>query len=98
MLKQFFINKFEMIIKTFLEGDETGLKWKWSIVKPGGARYGARSGVSCTFWGKKAYTFGGAADNETEEDLSAVFYNQLHSFDLHQFIWSESKYWQSFLF
>ncbi|CAH1396329.1 unnamed protein product [Nezara viridula] len=71
------------------KGDETGLKWKWSIVKPGGARYGARSGVSCTFWGKKAYTFGGAADNETEEDLSAVFYNQLHSFDLHQFIWSE---------
>uniref|UniRef100_A0A0A9WEH8 Kelch domain-containing protein 4 n=1 Tax=Lygus hesperus TaxID=30085 RepID=A0A0A9WEH8_LYGHE len=71
------------------KGDTTGLKWKWSVVKPGGMKYGARSGVSAAFFGNYAYTFGGSVDNETEEDMTAEFFNELHSLDLQKLVWSK---------
>lgn len=71
------------------ENDMTGLKWKWSQVKPGGSKYSARCGVSMALApGGKAYTFGGVfdVDNEDEEDIDGTFYNDLHCLDLDKFV------------
>ncbi|KAL1116970.1 hypothetical protein AAG570_004298, partial [Ranatra chinensis] len=72
------------------KNDMTGLKWKWSSVKPGGVKCEGRSGVSATCWGGRAYTFGGSCDVETEEDVNAEFFNELHSLDLKKLMWSEA--------
>ncbi|XP_046682403.1 kelch domain-containing protein 4 [Homalodisca vitripennis] len=71
------------------KNDTSGLKWKWSVVKPGGAKYSARCGVALTSApGGKAYTFGGVfdVDNEDDDDIDGVFYNDLHSLDLEKFV------------
>lgn len=79
----------DMFLLSPEKGDESGLKWKWSPVKSGGMKYGPRSGVSSAFSGKRAFTFGGSSDHETEEEMTAEFHNDLHSLDLSKFIWSE---------
>lgn len=84
-------------IFNFLEGDESGLKWKWSVVKPGGIKYGTRSGVSAVYSSKRAFIFGGSSDYETEEDMTAEFHNQLLSLDLTRFIWSEGTLLKKFI-
>lgn len=73
----------------FAEGDSTGLKWKWSTLKPGGIKYGPRSGVSATSWGNKVFIFGGSSDHETEEELTAEFHNDLLMLDIQRNVWSE---------
>jgi hypothetical protein len=59
-------------------------------LKPGGVRPDPRSGVSATYWGGKAYTFGGGNDQETEEEMTTEFSNEFHSLDLAKYIWSPS--------
>nr|XP_018895787.1 PREDICTED: kelch domain-containing protein 4 [Bemisia tabaci] len=80
----------DMFLLTPDKNDSTGLKWKWVKVKPGGARPLPRSGLSMavTVPATKAYTFGGVYDvEESEEDLSGTFFNDLHLLDLEQVIW-----------
>lgn len=72
-----------------IENDTTGLKWKWSQVKPGGSKYSPRCGVALTSApGGKVYTFGGVfdIDDEDEEDISGTFYNNLHCLDWEKLI------------
>lgn len=77
------------------EHDTTGQKWKWSQVKLGGAKYSARCGVALTAApGGKAYTFGGVFDveNEEEEDINGVFYNDLNCLDLEKLVFRTGNY------
>lgn len=76
-----------------VEGDDTGLKWKWSSIKPGGTRPEPLSGISFAVnpASGRAYTFGGALDTETEEDIQTQFFNDLYSIDLSKYIWSRGR-------
>lgn len=71
------------------KNDTTGLKWKWSVIKPGGARYSPRCSLGVAVGaGGKAYTFGGVFDEEDDdEEISGVFYNDLYSLELDKFVW-----------
>ncbi|XP_014242698.1 kelch domain-containing protein 4 [Cimex lectularius] len=79
----------DMFLLSPERNDTTGLKWKWSIVKPGGVRYFDRSGVSCAYFNNKAYTFGGSTDHETEAEIESEFHNDLHVLSLDKFMWNE---------
>lgn len=78
------------LLSSYIEGDTTGTKWKWSTVKPGGAKYSSRCGVSLAVGaGCKAYTFGGVWDQEQEDgdNIAGTFYNELHVLELDKLIW-----------
>lgn len=54
-------------------------KLKWEKRKKGGLAPSLRSGTSMTHWAAKGLgvLFGGVLDQENDEDLSSVFYNDL---------------------
>lgn len=71
------------------KGDVTGLKWKWSLIKPGGMRPPPRGGMAvATAANGKSYVFGGVLDvEEDEEDLQGQFSNDLHVMELSNPVW-----------
>uniref|UniRef100_A0A336MIZ2 CSON002418 protein n=1 Tax=Culicoides sonorensis TaxID=179676 RepID=A0A336MIZ2_CULSO len=71
------------------KGDSSGLKYKWTLVKPGGAKPMPRSGMSVAVAPNgKAYNFGGVLDTkEDEEDIEGQFGNDLHVLDLSSCVW-----------
>uniref|UniRef100_A0A0B7A3Z8 DUF4110 domain-containing protein n=2 Tax=Arion vulgaris TaxID=1028688 RepID=A0A0B7A3Z8_9EUPU len=68
---------------------DNSVKWKWQSVKQSGVRPSPRSGMTAVFAaGNKAFLFGGVFDEEEdEEDLEGVFYNELWSLDLEKGKW-----------
>ncbi|XP_063235245.1 kelch domain-containing protein 4 [Bacillus rossius redtenbacheri] len=71
------------------KNDATCTKWKWVSVKHSGVRMSPRCGMSAAVAaGNKAFTFGGVWDvEESEEDLSGTFFNDLHVLDLESATW-----------
>jgi len=71
--------------------DTTGLKWKWQSVKQSGVRPSPRSGfIMAPCGGDRAVAFGGVYDEEDEEEeLEGVFYNDLFQLDLAKTTWHE---------
>ncbi|KAI5712697.1 hypothetical protein M8J75_010532 [Diaphorina citri] len=65
-------------------------KWKWSRVKTGGVKISPRSSFPlCAAPPHWAYAFGGVMDMEEdeEEDLDSVFYNDLYVLNLDTLTW-----------
>ncbi|XP_059160782.1 kelch domain-containing protein 4-like [Physella acuta] len=64
-------------------------KWKWQPMKQGGSRPTCRSGMCAAVApGNKAFLFGGVYDEEDDdEDLESVFFNELWSLDLEKAKW-----------
>lgn len=73
----------------FPETDTSGTKYKWTVIKPGGVHFQPRCGMPVTQApNNNAYVFGGVFDLEdTEEDISGNFFNDLHCFDLEKLCW-----------
>lgn len=70
------------------ENDATGTKWKWSQIKIGGAKLPLRCSMPITLApNNTAYCFGGVYDEEEDEDLSGVFFNDCYSLDLEKHVW-----------
>lgn len=68
--------------------DQTGLKWKWISVKQTGIKLSPRCGISASLiHSNLAYLFGGVFDEENEEELHGIFYNDLLVLDLEKFQW-----------
>lgn len=65
------------------------MKYKWSLVKPGGSKPLPRSGMSVAIAANgKAYAFGGVLDTkEDEDDLEGQFGNDLHMIDTANPVW-----------
>lgn len=65
------------------------MKYKWAVVKPGGAKPLPRSGMSVAVAANgKCYNFGGVLDTkEDEEDIEGQFGNDLHVLDLSSLVW-----------
>ncbi len=59
--------------------DQDLSKLKWERKKKAGYAPTLRSGCSMTLWGSKGMgvLFGGVADEEDEDDMKSVFYNDL---------------------
>lgn len=72
-----------------LENDQTGLKWKWSVVKQGGIRVSPRCSASAIIVTPSiAYMFGGVYDEEdNDEELHGTFYNDLIALNLSKLQW-----------
>lgn len=83
-----------LLFYSFLENDQTGLKWKWSIVKQGGITVSPRcSATAVLVQPHLAYMFGGVYDEEdNEEDLYGYFFNDLVAFNLTKLQWHTGKY------
>ncbi|BFZ13554.1 hypothetical protein BsWGS_16593 [Bradybaena similaris] len=64
-------------------------KWKWQPIKQSGGRPSPRSGMSAALvTGNKALLFGGVYDEEEdEEEMESIFYNELWSLDLDKGKW-----------
>merc|ERR1739838_38926 len=73
------------------KNDTTGLKWKWQSVKQSGVRPSPRCGfIMAPSGNDRAVAFGGVYDEEDEEEeLEGVFYNDLFQLDLTKTIWHE---------
>ncbi|RZF40849.1 hypothetical protein LSTR_LSTR003359 [Laodelphax striatellus] len=71
------------------KGDTTGLKWKWTSVKPGGAKPSPRSGLSAAIAPpNRIFAFGGVMDQEDEdEDLVSEFFNELLLLEVDRTTW-----------
>ncbi|KAI5450644.1 Kelch repeat-containing protein 3 [Naganishia albida] len=65
-------------------------KLKWEKRKKGGLAPSLRSGTSMTHWAAKGLgvLFGGVLDQENDEDLSSVFYNDLYTYNPTTSKWS----------
>lgn len=70
------------------------MKWKWVSFKQGGIVPTPRSGWSIALApGNKAYTFGGVYDEEeSEEDISGTFFNDINVLDLEKKSWKPSNF------
>ncbi|XP_034190828.1 kelch domain-containing protein 4 isoform X1 [Osmia lignaria lignaria] len=79
----------DMFLMTPEKNDQTGLKWKWVLVKQSGIKISPRCSVSAVLVQPNlAYLFGGVFDNEDdEEELHGTFYNDLVALDLEKFQW-----------
>lgn len=77
------------IKRYIIENDDTNLKWKWICIKPSGIRMSPRCSVSATLVQLNlAYLFGGVCDEEdNEEEVNGIFYNDLIALDLEKFQW-----------
>jgi N-acetylneuraminic acid mutarotase len=60
---------------------------KWQKVKRSGYGPSNRSGFSMVVHKRSLVTFGGVEDDETEEDLESVFYNDIFGFSLDRKKW-----------
>lgn len=83
--------KFLKLFKFFFltENDQTGLKWKWSVVKQGGITVSPRCSASAVIVQPNlAYMFGGVYDEEdNDEDLNGTFFNDLVAFNSSKLQW-----------
>lgn len=78
-----------ILLYSFAEHDQTGLKWKSSVVKQSGIHVSPRCSASgILVQPNLAYIFGGVLDSEEdEEDLTGSFFNDLYALDLEKFQW-----------
>lgn len=82
-----------MLYIYIIEYDQTGLKWKWISVKQTGIKLSPRCGISASLiHSNLAYLFGGVFDEENEEELHGIFYNDLLVLDLEKFQWHIGRY------
>ncbi|OXU28692.1 hypothetical protein TSAR_007128 [Trichomalopsis sarcophagae] len=79
----------DMFLLTPEKNDQTGLKWKWSIVKQGGISVSPRCSASAVIVQPHlAYMFGGVYDEEdNDEELHGTFFNDLVAFNLSKLQW-----------
>ncbi|XP_011499682.1 PREDICTED: kelch domain-containing protein 4 [Ceratosolen solmsi marchali] len=79
----------DMFLLTPEKNDETGLKWKWSTVKPSGITVSPRCSASAVIVQPNiAYIFGGVFDEEdNEEELNGRLFNDLFSLNLSKPQW-----------
>ncbi|KAL5021887.1 hypothetical protein ScPMuIL_001042 [Solemya velum] len=71
--------------------EENITKWKWHSVKQSGTRPSARCGFSAVVVpGNRSVCFGGVYDEEeNEEQLRGVFYNEMYSLELDKYKWHD---------
>ncbi|KZC08287.1 PREDICTED: kelch domain-containing protein 4 [Dufourea novaeangliae] len=79
----------DMFVMTPEKNDQTGLKWKWVSVKQSGDKPSSRCSTSAVLvQPNMAYMFGGVFDEEDdEEELHGIFFNDLIALDLEKFQW-----------
>lgn len=82
----------------FIENDQTGLKWKWTLVKQSGVHVSPRCSASATLIQPgTAYMFGGVYDEEeNDEELNGNFYNDLFCLNLSKSQWHTGIFFKSF--
>ncbi|KAJ8302928.1 hypothetical protein KUTeg_019324 [Tegillarca granosa] len=78
--------------KTKNEDEWQPIKWKWSQVKQSGCRPSPRCGMSlATISGNKGLIYGGVFDQEEDdEQIEGVFFNDLFTLDLEKGKWFET--------
>lgn len=71
------------------KNDETGLKWKWTLVNQGGIKPSPRcSSTAILVQPNLAYLFGGVYDDDdNEEELNGMFFNDLVALNLEKYQW-----------
>lgn len=81
------------------ENDQTGLKWKWTLVKQNGITVSPRCSASAVIVQPSlAYMFGGVYDEEdNEEELHGTFFNDLVALNLNKLQWHTGKVISSIL-
>lgn len=79
----------DMFLLSPEKNDQTGLKWKWTLVKQSGITISPRcSATAILAQPNLALMFGGVFDEEeNEEDLKGTFFNDLVSLDLEKYQW-----------
>ncbi|XP_034945486.1 kelch domain-containing protein 4 [Chelonus insularis] len=82
----------DMFILSPDKRDETNKKWKSAFVKQSGTKFSPRcSSTAVLIQPNIAYIFGGVYDNEDEEELRGVFFNDLLVLDIEKYYWSIVK-------
>ncbi|XP_046734105.1 kelch domain-containing protein 4-like [Diprion similis] len=79
----------DMFLLSPEKNDQTGLKWKWTLLKQSGITISPRcSAAAILAQSNLAYMFGGVFDEEeNEEDLKGTFFNDLIALDLEKYQW-----------
>ncbi|XP_014222983.1 kelch domain-containing protein 4-like [Trichogramma pretiosum] len=79
----------DMFLLSPEKNDQTGLKWKWTLVKQSGVHVSPRCSASATLIQPgTAYMFGGVYDEEeNDEELNGNFYNDLFCLNLSKSQW-----------
>ncbi|XP_058805252.1 kelch domain-containing protein 4-like [Phymastichus coffea] len=79
----------DMFLLSPEKNDQTGLKWKWSIVKQSGITISPRCSASAILVQPHlAYMFGGVYDEEdNDEELYGHFFNDLVALNLNKLQW-----------
>jgi hypothetical protein len=79
----------DMFLLTHTNKDDT-IKYKWTCVKPTGTLISPRCGISAAVAQStvnQAFLFGGVYDEDNEENLHGIFYNDLFALDLENLRW-----------
>jgi len=79
----------DMFLLTHTNKDDI-IKYKWTCVKPTGTLISPRCGISAALVQStvnQAFLFGGVYDEDNEENLHGIFYNDLFALDLENLRW-----------